>query len=363
MLILHKSIFGKTYRFICDGSAAELLQESVRLYADSDDDRTDVCISIVSQRGALKPRSQNPATHFSYKLGMAMKLGHHLVSWFKPENGPLECIIEYKRLQPLLRILHKYSSMECPTEVELFEQSLHELVLVPSVYFFEDLAPIHSSAVKLGKKSILFSGTGGVGKSSALLALRDAPSIEFIADDISIIGSDGFIHANMAWPKIYGYNCKGTSFSTTLLKGRGPLDKLHFSIRNLIDPSKVRRKIEPDSFYRKAQNSATKCSSLIFLFRENVSAFSTSELSVESAVSMSISVMLSEYTFFHNHLYWEEYNAEGCCTRPLISMSNIVTNWRKTLTAAFQDIQLQKISVPVNATHQAYLDQVHQWIK
>lgn len=360
---LDKSIFGKTYRFTCEDIFSSVLKSSIELYPDANTINIDVHIFITAKMLSPKPRSQNPKSHQSHDYGMNTSVGRHRIAWSRTEEGTLKSILEYGRLQYLVSQIYKYGGKECSTEVELFEQVLHELVLVPSVYFFEDRVPLHSAAIRNDSKSIIFAGTGGVGKSSALLALRNMPSTGFISDDISIIDAEGKIYGNMAWPKIYGYNCKGSDFTSTLLKNRGLLDRLHFSVRNRINPNTVRRKLRPDVLYQKVHASPTRCSTLYYLFREDSSEFSISDLSKDSAISMSISVMLSEYAFFHNHIHWEEYNSLGSDTKPMLSMQEVVKNWRRTLSSALGDVEVKKISVPLNATHKAYLDQVLVWGK
>jgi hypothetical protein len=78
-------------------------------------------------------------------------------------------------------------------------------------------------------------------------------------------------------------------------------------------------------------------------------------LSVENAVEMSVCVMMSEYSGFHNHLYWAEYNGLGTGTRPGITMSEVQKNWRNVLSEAFSTMEIVKMSVPLNVSHDSYL--------
>lgn len=360
---LDKSIFGKNYRFVSEDIYFDLLKESVELYPDAQTTNIDVNVFITSKMNPSRSNSQNPKSHQTTDDGMNTQIGPHRIAWSRTDNGVLKSALEYKRPKYIITQLHKYAGKECATEVEIFEQILHELILVPSIYFFEDRVPVHSAAIKIGSKSIIFAGTGGVGKSSALLALRNTSSSSFVSDDISIVDGNGTIYGNMAWPKIYGYNCKGTDFTKTLLKNRGLLDRLHFLIRNKINSTTVRRKLRPDILYQEVHASSSSCNTFYYLFREDVSKFSVSDLSIDEAVSMSIAVMLTEYAVFHNHIYWEEYNSLGSKSKPMICMNDIVRNWRKTLTTALQNLEVKKISIPLNCTHEAYLNEVQLWAK
>ena len=140
---LDKSIFGKTYRFTCEDIFSSVLKSSIELYPDANTINIDVHIFITAKMLSPKPRSQNPKSHQSHDYGMNTSVGRHRIAWSRTEEGTRKSILEYGRLQYLVSQIYKYGGKECSTEVELFEQALHELVLVPSVYFFEDRVPLH----------------------------------------------------------------------------------------------------------------------------------------------------------------------------------------------------------------------------
>jgi len=80
-------------------------------------------------------------------------------------------------------------------------------MLIPSIYFNKNLAPVHCAGVSDHEnRAILIGGTGGVGKTSLEMELCRNYGCSFINDDISVLDSDGWVYPNLAFPKIYGYN-------------------------------------------------------------------------------------------------------------------------------------------------------------
>jgi hypothetical protein len=261
-----KVIFGKRFQLSCDEVFAEALNTSISLYPDSHAREIDVRVNIVNRASASNTVAHNPRIFRQLESGMEIHLGKHRIAW-RPKAKELEATLEYNPSGWLESRAAKYLGKEFASEVEVFEQVLHELIFVPSVYFFGDIAPLHAASVRLGDHLVVLAGTGGSGKSSALLALRGLPDSAFLADDISIIGRDGSIFGNMAWPKIYGYNCEGNDIETLVFKDRGLLDRLQFTIKKHINPNTVRRKIPPDKLFAGVCHAHSGSTRLIYLFR------------------------------------------------------------------------------------------------
>ncbi len=285
-------------------------------------------------------------------------MGSISASWKYTDAGVLAVDVVIPETSDLKRAARKFYSMEYSTEVERFEQLLHELVLVPSVYFFGDAAPIHSAAVATADGTMLLAGTGGVGKSSAVLAFRKQKDIGFIADDISIVSANGQVFGNMAWPKIYGYNCVGNEMARELLRGRSLADQLHFHVKNRLNPSRVRRKLAPDRLYDSVVPDGKPLNTLFYLFREDVPNMALTQLPVESAVEMSIAVMESEYGVFHRHLNWEEYNSFGGNRTPILTMAQVRDKWRAIYRSAFSKAEIIKVGIPLDIDHARYQSEI-----
>jgi hypothetical protein len=355
---MKKIIFGKCYAFSCDTSLEAPLAESLSLYADAPGRAPEVNIRIVDAVTARRPTAINPRVHEAFEHGMRTVFPGVDVCWERSGDGGLHVEVAIRRRRGMRRVVHKLLSMEYARETEAFEQILHELVLVPSVYFFDDMVPIHASAVTIGDSACLLAGTGGAGKSSAMLALRKHPGAGFVSDDIVVMSDTGRVHGNMAWPKIYGYNCAGNQMKRELLAGRGWIDRAHFAIKNRLNPASVRRKMSPDRLYSSVDSASAPLSRLYYVVREDVPDIRLSKLSLASVVDMTIAVVSAEYSVFHDHLYWEKYNALATARTAMLTMEEVTANWRRVLSGSLAAVGCFKISIPLKVDHATYQQRV-----
>ena len=355
---MKKIIFGKCYAFSGDENLGQLLAESLELYADAGDREPEVSIRIGHAASAHAPSSINPKVHKTFAHGMLTSFPRVDVYWKRVGDGRLEVEAIIKPRQGIRRTVHKLLSMEYPRETEAFEQILHEFVLVPSVYFFRDVVPIHAASVTVGDNACLLAGTGGVGKSSAMLALRRNEDVGFVSDDIVIMSDTARVNGNMAWPKIYGYNCAGNAMKKEILAGRGWIDRAHFNIKNRLNSANVRRKMSPDRLYQRVESASAPLSCLYYVVCEDVPEIRVSALALADAVDMTIAVISAEYSVFHDHLYWEEYNALATARPAMLTMAEVIANWRRVLATSLAAVGCFKISVPFKVDHAVYQDSV-----
>lgn len=355
---MKKIIFGKCYAFACAADLEDLLAESLSLYPDAGERPPAVNIRLGHAMSARRPGSINPRVHAAFERGMLTSFPTVDVYWERAGNGALEVEVALKLRHGLRRAVHRLLSMEYSREAEAFEQVLHEFVLVPSVYFFDDMVPIHAAAVTIGDNACLLAGTGGAGKSSAMLALRNHQNASFVSDDIVVMSASARVHGNMAWPKIYGYNCAGNEIKNELLAGRGWIDRAHFNIKNRLNSASVRRKMSPDRLYRRVESASAPLSRLYYVVREDVPGIRVSALDRDSAVDMTIAVVSAEYSIFHDHLYWEKYNALATARTAMLTMESVVANWRRVLSASLAAVGCFKISIPLEVDHAVYQDRV-----
>lgn len=352
---MKKLIFGRCYLFDGEADQQTWLAECLALYADAGDleAQVEVCIARASSAGT--PCSINPKAHHKHEQGMMTSFPSLDVYWGWLGNGCLKVEVIFRVRQGIKSRVKKLLSMEYSSDIEYFEQLLHEFVLVPSTYFFKDVALMHAACLTVDGGAFLLAGTGGAGKSAAMLALRRHDRVGFVCDDIAVISSaTPSVYANLAWPKIYGYDCVGNALKGELLAGRGWVDRAHFHIKSWINPSSARRKIRPDHLYRQVEPMSAPLSRLYYVVRENVAHFSTSFLEQADAVEMMVAVVSAEYSIFHDHLYWEKYNALATARTAMLTMDEVVTNWRNVLSASLANVRCFKLSVPFDMDHIAY---------
>ena len=356
---MKKNIFGRCYKFSYSDEVEELVRKSVELYQDTDDE-SEVYITIkVNQYFTEDLLARNPAIHGKTKQGMVTSFGKHVVNWVFDDYGILHIDLYYNDSKGCIGLINKLLSIEYSSKVESFLQVLYELVLVPSIYFFSgDSMPVHAAALKIENRCVLLAGTGGVGKSSAMLALKDINKSVFVSDDIVMVSKNKKAFGNMAWPKIYGYNCVGNDVKRELLVGRSWVDKIQFNCLNYINPSRVRRKISPIRLFSEVSTNGDEITDILYLFREDVYEMKVSKIQLDDAILLTIEVLLAEYGVFHNHLYWEKYNSVVKGLAPVLDLEVVKKNWADVLYQAFSGARIFKISIPLDYDHKKYMKEI-----
>ena len=359
---MKKKIFGKIYKFSCSRVFEELLHQAIALYPDDSESDVDVAVNITDKPLSSENLSTNPGIHTKTTSGMLTIFGKNHVHWSRAEKSKqkLQVDVHYHKTNLLRKQMRQVLSIEYANDAEIFEQFLHELILVPSVFFFNDLALIHAASLSIGDKCYLLAGTGGTGKTSSLLSLKDNNEVSFISDDISVVSPTGEIFGNMAWPKIYGYNCTGNTIKQQIFRDRSLFDKACFNLRNWLNPSRVRRKIKPDMLYGAVKSGKQRITDVFYLVRRNINSIRQTPLELEKAVEMSIKVINTEYTIFINHIYWAEYNALATKSSSLLSVAEVTKNWRQILKSCFQSVKLTQIEIPLKIEHTAYIEQIRE---
>lgn len=69
---------------------------------------------------------------------------------------------------------------------------------------------IHASSLVVGGKTLLLAGTGGCGKTSTTFKLLEEPGASYLAEDFSILSSDGRLFYNPKAMSIYASDLRGS---------------------------------------------------------------------------------------------------------------------------------------------------------
>ncbi len=346
-------IFGKTVEINFDENKFKKLKDELSLYPVSNKN-ADVIINIVKNLNIPDDYIQNPKTHYTFKNGFLANYGPQIM--YIKDNNLLKIFLGEPSQVSFIKRL---SNMEFASIEEQIGQILHELVLVPMNYFFNDRFLIHSSAFKSPDgKTFLIGGTGGIGKTSLELYLCREKKFKFIADDILIMDKTGNVFPNLAFPKIYGYNVKGKrNIKKVLLSERSLFNKIHWNLSmKFRGESKVRRKISPLKLYDSYLDSGTNANDYFILVRDkNVKKLAKEPISVQLATEVTLKVIQNEYSIFHQHIIWHEYNALLKNLNPIISLNEIYSNWKSLSHQAFKNLNLYIVRVPEKYDHQEFL--------
>ncbi len=308
--------------------------------------------------------ANNPKQHFYYKNVFHIK--EKLTEVAFVFNGQAEVTKIYFKLitapNAFRKFTRKWLNMQFTNRVDNIGQIFHENVLIPLSFFFDDIAPIHASGFKWKNKTYLLGGTGGVGKTTLELLFCLQKKASFITDDIAIIYKNAQIFPNYNYPKIYGYNLVGNPvLKQKIFYKTSIFNKLHWFLhQKLFGIDKVRRKISPFLLYNNVAEQPEKLTDYLLLFKIKSDTIHIENNTVDNIVKATINVILTEYTYFFNHVFWHEFNALNSKNKPIISIDNLKKKWTKVLTEALQKSNNQIVNIPLQIDHNEYQKQMEK---
>jgi hypothetical protein len=278
--------------------------------------------------------SNNPRTHFETNTGFKFvlpKIGD--ITWKKQKNH-MEVTLTLYPYRYKKNYLYKLFNPEFKQPYEHLGQILHENILVPAILFFtKDLIIIHGSAITNNNQGIIFSGTGGVGKTFLEMYFITKNKYNFLCDDMS--PTDGnFIYANNAPPKIYHYNIlQQPQLNDLITKNYPYLNLLHWKLYPKLPKlgTMSRRTIQPNKL--SLLNKKTNLSQIYLLFKDNSINAPKKELISSKTISENMYNIISiEYANYFNHIKYHELNCKLMHKKPLTKLQNIKKKYLKILT-------------------------------
>ncbi|MGI8659225.1 MAG: hypothetical protein ACR2K4_10750 [Candidatus Limnocylindria bacterium] len=347
-------IFGHSTLVTADkGIAAQFLQHELSIYPKSASGPTRHF--AVTYRSPPDGGLPNPALHVTQPDGFVARfpsaslhyrfdgarfsgVGIHLPA---PLGGPRA-------------IRSRWRSIQFAAQEEAVGQLFHELAAVPALYFDGDRLPLHASAFDVpGAGMTLIGGTGGVGKTTLALDLCLRHDAVFAADDVAVVGTDGLVHPNLAYPKIYAYNVQDDeALEKRVLGTASRLEQLQWKWRlRRRGPSQVRRRVSPMVLYGRVAPSPSPARRYFILVREHRAGFGSDAISARIAADMSGSILRAEYDTFHRHLEWHAFNAVAAGMTPRIRVDEHFAHLRELASAILDDVDCRIIRVPMNLSH------------
>jgi hypothetical protein len=351
-------IFGKNIRISFNEEKHQELLKILSLYPQAHAE-ADVDIKLLEKLSLPEGSFCNPKIHCSFKNGFMANFGEIKVMYMMEKNR-LSIFLEELGKPDLIR---HFLDMEFGTIDEKIEQIIHELMFVPMNYFFDGRALIHASAfISPEGETILIGGTGGIGKTSLELYLCKEKGFTFVSDDMCVVNEQGFVYPNLALVKIYAYNVlDDKELKKKLLKGRGLLDNLHWHLSlKLRGANKVRRKISPMKLYEKHSKNESKISKYYILVRNKETAkLKKMKIDEKMAADLTIKIIQCEYSAFHQHILWHEYNSLLGNFRPLITLEEVFLRWERVLNCAFKNTDIFVVHVPEKYDHKRFLEEFY----
>jgi len=311
--------------YYTEGLSSHILMDEMSLYKESNNPPS-VIININPLKTQKKEFFFESKVHKEYDNGLLCDFGNCLVCWEKRDKLIyIELTIdEYKK-----NLRRKYLGIQYTHPFEEIGQIFHELVLIPTLYFFSDeVSLIHASAIANKKGDVfLFAGVGGVGKTFIELYSILKNDFYFVADDISFLTSNGQVYSNLAFPKIYDYNTKQEPLILKkIFSERSVFDKGSWIIRSKILNSTVRRRVNPDIFFNGKIVYDGKLSKIFFLL-PTIEKSSVNPILSDKIAESNLEILKSEYGIFHNHLYWHKGIRNVLGKELILDFYKITNDW------------------------------------
>jgi len=363
-------IFGKIVEITIEHPAEELikidLEKGFSLYSKADESKkTNIKITICQEFKKFKIISQNPSVHQEIENGFIAKFLKYDIAYQQVEDQLVINIKLKTTANKLLKYLKKVNNIEYENIEGRISSVIHEMVLIPATYFFDDLTLIHSSTFTKNDSAIMVGGTGGCGKTSLGIELCMNHGYKFVNDDIAVVDDAGKTWPNLAFPKIYGYNLTGNmKLRNLVFKDRGIADRVIWKMKySLLGADKVRRKISPVKAFGGYQSEPVQLTAYYLLSRVNTENISIKDIKAVNAAEISTKIIQQEYFAFNNHILWHEVNCRINKTEPILKLSAVIGKMENVNKTVISKLKCKSIRIPINIKHQKYISEVSKMIR
>ena len=325
-------------------------------------EEADLEVEFAHTTGSHEVLATNPSNHSEMAHGFTLRYPKYEIAVKRiGDKLSFTVLLSRRKRNPLIEYLSRLYSMDYATITQRLSQLLFEQVLIPSEFFDPNRIPVHSSSmVAPDGRAILIGGTGGVGKTSLELELCMNRGYAFMADDISVVDTDGFVHPNLAFPKIYSYNVKGNPvLKKKVLSKCSVDDRLAWYFKYFFfGANSVRRKVSPRELFGGYANEKKKISKYYILIKEKREDIMISKIDASTAARMTIAIVKTEYSEFFNHILWHEFYCYAKGVNPIISMNDIRERWNRQLVKVFEQFETSLVFIPMGLEHRKFVQSV-----
>lgn len=263
----------------------------------------------------------------------------------------VEVDVRLPRLDLVSRItrpIMKLFSRDGLSLVELAAKNVVYEVIDPVIWLrllTKEATLIHASAVAIGESAVVFSGAGGVGKSSALLALmQEAPDARYISDDMAIVAPGGWIARHPKRMQVYEYNLRSApAIRYALQSVSTPAQRRMWDLRVRVrGPHRVRRRVSAGTLFGEHRVvDHARISRAVWVVPSSASEPQWTEMSGADFAEMATTAILSEFWDFLRLL-----NAGSMAGGAMESVDSLARRSRRALEASLVDVDCRTLSVP-----------------
>ncbi len=237
---------------------------------------------------------------------------------------------------------------------EMVGQKFHEVAAVLAAMDSPGTFLLHATAVSVSGRAIAIGGTGGVGKTTIGVELCLRHGAAFLADDLTVVTSDGVVQPNLAYPKIYAYNLRGDAeLFRRVFEGRPAGDRVQWSTKRWRNDLGARRRVAPDQLYGRTGDPTT-LSRYLLVVREHRPDLVVESVDAGTLARQTTDVLRTEVESVARHLWWHRYDRRILGSAPLLDVAAVFQRWEDGLERILGQVECQVVRVPATLPIEAY---------
>ena len=316
----------------------------------------------------------NP-THLSGKSLMTFSRNTFFVGYSKTSNyrvnnafandSAMEVFIDcHKNIlrKKMRRLLHQYTWPLYPEETIKEYSTTLNYSLFWYIYHLallkKDAAFIHGGVLARKGKAVIFTGTGGCGKTSITLELMEDQRWSYLAEDYGVLDSNGVAHYVPKSISLYASDIAWRRRFTDELLNRLPTwDRIRWRVATRLLKRNPMIKANPLELFGKDRLQKTaRIATVIYLSRETRHRIQLNSLPLTEIVRRSLEASSRELKTLSEILLLIHSNAPTDYCYP--SVEALMEKTRKIYHRAFKDASLNILHVP----HTAPPDEVTNYL-
>lgn len=247
-------------------------------------------------------------------------------------------VIDNETIQSSFRVFNKGFTNNIEHQISTFYYRV--FLLFSQLWNTQNgLTYLHSSAVSVKGKSIIFTADSGVGKSALLFKLSQDKNFKFIADDLTLISnkSESFFQGRCL--SVKPYHLKYFSFLSEKLKVlMGSVQKLQWKI---INDNRLTYRIAPTELFDQiCEKSEIK--RIIHLCNYSKDTYEIKNISAVDLLGFTLSILTNEL-FLLNH---KLNTLASLPNSPFINSSVLYKTVSDIYSQAFKNVEIKLVFVP-----------------
>ncbi len=223
-------------------------------------------------------------------------------------------------------------------------------------------ACLHASTCCRDERGVALIAWGGIGKTTSILKLITEDGWRYLSDDLGLLDEGGELYRTPKRLQVYAYNVEGQSKLTDrLLQGRGPIDRLNWTLRRAgLGPKKVRRRISAEELFgEEAVGDSAPMDRAIFLERAAIGDFEFDELERDVMSHRAATILLDELDTLVDLSISAESHGIDC---GIPGVCKLREGFASIIAAGLEGVETHRLRIPVEAGPDMLADALRRYL-